>query len=81
MQRIGMRGLDHRFVPIGSVPVAARDRLGTPDSSGTPGTGDFSHPSAPARRTEVRLPGVPTEVGVPGACGRSLASRWETQVA
>ena len=38
------------------------------------GTGDFSRPCARSRRTEVRLPQVPTEVGVPRGTARGLRS-------
>jgi hypothetical protein len=36
------------------------------------GTGDFSPPRAGSRRTEVHLPQVPTEVGVPRGTARGL---------
>jgi len=36
------------------------------------GTGDFSRPCVRPRRTEVRLPQVPTEVGVPRGKARGL---------
>jgi hypothetical protein len=38
------------------------------------GTGDFSRACARSRRTEVRLPQVPTEVGVPWDTARGLRS-------